>query len=58
MGGEALDLLSQLPTTEKFDLIFLDVDKAGLCRYVERSLQLLSPAGVIAVVGSTGAGKT
>jgi caffeoyl-CoA O-methyltransferase len=47
--GEALDVLGDLPTAAKFDLVFLDVDKAGLTRYVERALQLLSPAGVIAV---------
>jgi len=47
--GEAIDLLGDLPTEATFDLVFLDVDKAGLTRYVERALQLLSPAGVIAV---------
>jgi len=47
--GEALDVLRGLPTAARFDLVFLDVDKAGLTRYVERALELLSPTGVIAV---------
>ena len=47
--GEAGDLLRDLPTADKFDLVFLDVDKAGLTRYLERSLELLSPGGVIAI---------
>jgi predicted O-methyltransferase YrrM len=47
--GEALDVLLELPAEATFDLVFLDVDKAGLTRYVERTLQLLSPTGVIAV---------
>ena len=47
--GEAVDLLRDLPIAEKFDLVFLDVDKAGLTCYVERTLQLLSPTGVVAV---------
>jgi predicted O-methyltransferase YrrM len=47
--GEAMDLLRDLPSDEKFDLVFIDVDKAGLGRYLERSLELLAPGGVIAI---------
>ena len=47
--GEAIDVLRDLPKDAKFDLVFIDVDKAGLTLYVDRALQLLSPTGVIAV---------
>jgi len=47
--GEAIDVLNDLPTAEKFDLIFLDVDKARLSAYFAAALRLLEPAGLIAV---------
>lgn len=47
--GEAADLLRELPSEETFDFVFLDVDKAGLTRYLERSLELLAPGGTIAI---------
>ena len=48
-SGEALDELAALADGEPFDLIFLDVDKANTTAYVEMSLKLLAPQGVIVV---------
>jgi predicted O-methyltransferase YrrM len=47
--GEAADVLRDLPSDEKFDVVFLDVDKAGLTRYLQRALELLAPGGVVAI---------
>lgn len=47
--GEALDVLAALAEGEPFDLIFLDADKAKTRDYVEMSLRLLAPGGLIVV---------
>ena len=47
--GEAADVLAALPRHEPFDIAFIDVDKARVQHYVELTLQLLSPRGVIVV---------
>lgn len=47
--GSALDCLDQQSKVEKFDFIFIDADKSNLQQYVEKSLALLSPKGMIAV---------
>ena len=45
--GPALQTLKSLEGP--FDLVFIDADKTNYTRYYERSLELLSPRGIIAV---------
>lgn len=49
--GEAIDVLSQLAALPAplFDIAFLDADKACIDDYVEATLNLLSPDGLIVV---------
>jgi len=47
--GEAIDVLNDLASADTFDIVFLDVDKARLCAYLDASLRVLAPGGVIAV---------
>ena len=44
--GEALDVLAALDG-ERFDLVFLDADKAPLPIYLDWALRLLGPGGVV-----------
>ncbi|HEY0972306.1 MAG TPA: O-methyltransferase [Gemmatimonadales bacterium] len=44
--GEALDLLAALDG-ERFDLVFLDADKAPLPIYLDWALRLLGPGGLV-----------
>lgn len=44
--GEALDLLAALDG-ERFDLVFLDADKAPLPTYLDWALRLLGPGGLV-----------
>ena len=45
--GRALDSLPQLASVAPFDLIFIDADKTGYSGYLEWSLKLSRPGGVI-----------
>ena len=45
--GPALETLSTL--TGKYDLIFIDADKANYVNYYRRALDLISPTGVILI---------
>jgi caffeoyl-CoA O-methyltransferase len=47
--GEASDVLAALPRHEHFDIAFIDVDKACVHHYVEATLQVLAPRGIIVV---------
>ena len=49
--GEARDVLRELETHpgERFDIVFLDVDKARVAEYFEAALKLLTPSGLIMV---------
>jgi predicted O-methyltransferase YrrM len=47
--GEARDTLRALASGERFDVIFLDADKAHVADYFEQSMTLLSPHGLIMV---------
>ncbi len=48
--GEAIDLLAQLAKAgERFDIAFLDVDKARIQEYFDRTLALLAPRGLLLI---------
>jgi O-methyltransferase len=49
--GEAIDILTRLTTSAnaRFDLVFIDVDKARISEYYEHALNLLAPGGLILV---------
>jgi predicted O-methyltransferase YrrM len=49
--GEAIDILRELRAgrAAPFDIVFIDVDKARVQEYVELSLDLLAPNGVVIV---------
>src|SRR5262245_48213860 len=46
--GRALDLLPRLAAEPPFDLVFIDADKESYPAYLEWSLKLVRPGGVIA----------
>jgi predicted O-methyltransferase YrrM len=54
--GRALDLLPALDG-ERFDLVFLDADRAPLPRYLEWALRLLRPGGVVVADRSLAGGR-
>lgn len=49
--GEAADVLADIAAVPevRFDIVFIDVDKARVGDYVERSLGLLAPRGLVIV---------
>jgi len=49
--GEAADVLADIAAVpdSRFDIVFIDVDKARVGDYVERSLALLAPRGLVIV---------
>jgi caffeoyl-CoA O-methyltransferase len=49
--GEAIDVLGDLAACPdvRFDIVFIDVDKARVADYVERALGLLAPRGLVMV---------
>ena len=47
--GPAAETLAALPTTEQFDLAFIDADKPGYIAYYEELVPRLRPGGVILV---------
>lgn len=49
--GEAGSILHELRTnpSERFDLVFLDVDKARIAEYFEATLTVLAPGGLVMV---------
>ena len=49
--GEAADVLRELAANpaERFDIAFLDVDKARVAEYFEATLALLAPDGLVMV---------
>jgi predicted O-methyltransferase YrrM len=50
INGEAIDVLSRLVNSNtRFDIAFLDVDKARIGDYFDAVLKLLEPRGLIAV---------
>ena len=54
--GAALDVLPSLDG-ERFDLVFLDADKAPLPRYLEWALRLLRPGGLVVADNALRAGR-
>lgn len=53
----AQDTLAALPAQTRFDLIYIDADKAGYPYYYERALELLRPGGVIAMDNMMSGGR-
>lgn len=48
--GEAVDVLrSMRERSDSFDVVFIDVDKRHTARYVDESLAILAPRGVVLV---------
>jgi predicted O-methyltransferase YrrM len=48
--AEADDVLAELAATQaKIDFAFVDIDKAGMCRYTEAVLDVLDPEGMVVV---------
>jgi caffeoyl-CoA O-methyltransferase len=54
--GQALELLAALDG-ERFDLVFLDADKAPLPTYLEWALRLLRPGGLVVADNALRAGR-
>jgi predicted O-methyltransferase YrrM len=49
--GEAIDVLAQLAgePDQRFDIAFIDIDKARVSEYVEMTLGILNPGGLVMV---------
>lgn len=45
--GDALELISQMPVTEPFDMVFIDADKREYCAYLDSVLPLVRTNGWI-----------
>lgn len=45
--GDALELISQMPITEPFDMVFIDADKREYCAYLDSVLPLVRTNGWI-----------
>lgn len=56
IAGRALDVLPRL-TDAAYDLVFVDADTTELAAYLEQSLRLLRPGGLLAVDGAFGGDK-
>jgi caffeoyl-CoA O-methyltransferase len=56
--GDATQTLEQLAAAgERFDLVFIDADKAGYIRYFDLALEMLEPGGVILADNTLWSGK-
>lgn len=51
ISGEALDALERFAAdpAERFDLVFVDIDKARVAVYVDLALRVLAPSGLVIV---------
>ena len=48
--GEAIDVLGDLARgSERYDIVFVDIDKARVADYVEHALAMLAPRGLVIV---------